>query len=135
MIPGHHPVYRRITHLRYRSQFGGRRPAARVYGADVPQGTTTYNLIASTRSAPVKPTPPVVGGNVWTPVRPGGLGPVILLLTLLARVGGVGCRGSHLASDSAYVALVTLTLALSCGVPQPSALHHRSPIGVRPGTV
>lgn len=57
---------------------------AQVYGADVPQGTTAYNLIASTRSAPVKPAPPAVGGSVWTPVRPGGLGPVIVLLTLLA---------------------------------------------------
>jgi hypothetical protein len=59
---------------------------AQVYGADVPQGTTDYNLIASTRSAPMKPTPPAVGGSVWTPLRPGGRGPIILLLTLLVGV-------------------------------------------------
>ena len=60
---------------------------AQVYGAEVPQGITDYNLIASTRSAPVKPTPPAVGGSVWTPVRPGGQGPIILLLTLLTAIG------------------------------------------------
>ena len=60
---------------------------AQVYGADVPQGTTDYNLIASTRSAPVKPTPPAAGGSVWTPLRPGRRGPIIVLLTLLTAIG------------------------------------------------
>jgi len=60
---------------------------AQVYGADVPQGTTDYNLIASTRSAPVGPTPPAIGGSVWTPLRPGGRDPIILLMTLLTAIG------------------------------------------------
>jgi len=61
---------------------------AQVYGADVPEGTTAYNLVASTRGTPpTPPSPPVGGGSVWTPVRPGGLGPALVLLTLLAGIG------------------------------------------------
>ena len=89
---------------------------------------------------------PTGSGSVRTPVRLGGLGPVIGSADPTGR-GSAGCRGSQPASEGVYAALTTPALALwyasghstgpaiSYGVPQPPALHHRSPIELRLGAV